>query len=133
MNSIAISPLTLKMSGTASYGGMRSVPPSRAYPEWLWITSQFQVKCPSAPPVIDRYSLFLATSIDVERVFSQGRLLLSHVRSRLSVQSTRALLCVGTWSELGLIKDSDIKGCLGLDEVCEEEELAEDWDTIPAF
>ncbi|KAH9009995.1 hypothetical protein EDB84DRAFT_1570881 [Lactarius hengduanensis] len=72
------------------------------------------------------------TSIDVERVFSQGRLLLSHVRSRLSVHSTRALLCVGTWSVLGLIKDSNVKGCLGLDEVCEEEEeLAEDWDAIP--
>ncbi|KAH9011278.1 hypothetical protein EDB85DRAFT_1878859, partial [Lactarius pseudohatsudake] len=75
-----------------------------------------------------------ATSIDVECMFSQGWLLLSHVRSRLLVQSTRALLCVGTWSELGLIKDSDIKGCLGLDEVCgEEEELTKDWDTIPIF
>ncbi|KAH9015232.1 hypothetical protein EDB85DRAFT_1875931 [Lactarius pseudohatsudake] len=74
---------------------------------------------------------FLATSINVERVFSQGRLLLSHVRSCLSVHLTRALLCVGTWSVLGLIKDSDVKGCLGLDEVCEEEELAEDWDAIP--
>lgn len=30
----------------------------------------------------------LATSVDVEQIFSRGRLLLSHVRSRLSAQST---------------------------------------------
>jgi len=35
--------------------------------------------------------LCLATLVDVEHVFSQGQLLLSHVRSRLSVQSTCAL------------------------------------------
>ena len=35
--------------------------------------------------------LFLATSVDVERLFSKGCLLLSHVRSCLSVQSIRAL------------------------------------------
>jgi hypothetical protein len=73
----------------------------------------------------------LATSIDVERVFSQGRLLLSHVRSRLSVHSTRALLCLGIWSVLGLVRNSDVKSCLGPDEVGEEEDdLAEDWDSI---
>jgi len=33
-------------------------------------------------------TLFLATSVDVERAFNRGRLLLFHVRSRLSVQST---------------------------------------------
>jgi hypothetical protein len=33
-----------------------------------------------------------ATSIDVERLFSRGRLILSHTCSRLSVSSTRALL-----------------------------------------
>ena len=51
----------------------------------------------------------LATSMEVEHVFSQGRLLLSHIRSRLSVQSTRALMCLGVWSKLGFITDSDIK------------------------
>ena len=52
--------------------------------------------------------IFTATSIVIERLFSTGRLLLSHVRSRLSVQSTCVLLCLNTWSTLGLIKDSDI-------------------------
>ena len=73
----------------------------------------------------------LATSVDVERTFSQGRLVLSHVRSRLSVQSTRALLCVGVWSKLGYIKDEDVKVAAVLPEVNGvEEELAEDWDSI---
>ena len=36
----------------------------------------------------------LATSVDVERVFSRGRLILSHVRSQLTAQSTRSLLCL---------------------------------------
>jgi hypothetical protein len=66
-------------------------------------------------------------------VFSQGRLLLSHVRSRLSVQSTRALLCLGVWSLLGYVKDSDVKGVVVLPELRadeKEEELKLDWDKI---
>jgi hypothetical protein len=79
------------------------------------------------------YILFAATSVHVERTFSQGRLLLSHVRSCLSVQSTRALLCVGVWSLLGYVKDSDVKAAAVLPAVDgEEEELAEDWDSIDA-
>lgn len=49
----------------------------------------------------------IATSVDVERVFSRGRLLISHVRSRLNAQTTRAVLRVGNWSLLGMVKDSD--------------------------
>lgn len=71
-----------------------------------------------------------ATSVDVERIFSQGRLLLLHVRSRLSVQSTHALLCVGAWSLLGYIKDEDVKATTVMPEVKgEEEELATNWDS----
>src|ERR1700678_1986523 len=54
-------------------------------------------------------TLISATSVDVERAFSQERLLLSHVRSRLSVQLTRASMCLGAWSLRGFVKDSDIK------------------------
>ena len=50
----------------------------------------------------------IATSVSVERVFSQGRILLSHVRNRLSAESTRALLCLGEWSKMGLVDDKDI-------------------------
>ena len=71
--------------------------------------------------------------MDVERVFSQGRLLLSHIRSRLSVQSTRALMCLGPWSLLGFVKDSDVKAVVILPELRVDEdegELEIDWDKI---
>ena len=51
----------------------------------------------------------LATSIDVERVFSHGQLLLSHMRSRLSTQTTQAMLCVGQWTALKLVKTADVQ------------------------
>ena len=74
---------------------------------------------------------FLATSVDVERTFSQGRLVLSHVRSRLSVQSTRVLLCLGVWSEMGYVKDKDILAVAALPEILGEEvALSEDWDKM---
>lgn len=52
--------------------------------------------------------LNLATSVDIERVFSRGRLILPHVRNGLSLQSIRALLCLGEWSLLNLVKDEDV-------------------------
>ena len=79
---------------------------------------------------IDLINIFIATSIDVERLFSCGRLLLSHVRSRLSAQSTRALLCLGTWSTLGLVKDSDVKKVTKLEDVEGKDTLADGWDKI---
>ncbi len=75
----------------------------------------------------------VATSVDVERVFSKGRILLSHVRNRLSVQSTWALICLGTWSLIGYVKDVDVKAVTVLPDLREdenEEPLAEDWDLI---
>ena len=73
----------------------------------------------------------LATSVEVERTFSQGRLILSHVRSRLSVQSTRALMCLGVWSSLGYVKDADCKAAAVLPAVIgEEEDLADNWDDL---
>ena len=75
----------------------------------------------------------LATSVDLEHVFSQGRIVLSHLRSRLSVQSTRALMCLGAWSLLGLVNDSDIKAIVRLPEIpanTKEEDLAVGWDAI---
>lgn len=76
----------------------------------------------------------LATSVEVERVFSQGRLLLSHIRSRLSVQSTRALMCLGVWSKLGFVTDSDLKAVVvALPELHgddDEYKLDIDWDRI---
>jgi len=75
----------------------------------------------------------LATSVGVERTFSKGRLLLSHIRNCLSVQSTCALMCVGVWSLLGYVHDNDIKKVTALEELIGEErmdELSADWDAI---
>ncbi|KAL4264910.1 Vacuolar processing and transposase activity regulator [Pleurotus pulmonarius] len=54
------------------------------------------------------YLTIPATSVAVERIFSQGRLLVSSIRNRLSAQSTRTILCLGQWSLLGMIKDMDV-------------------------
>lgn len=74
----------------------------------------------------------IATSVDVERVFSRGRLILSHVRSRLSAESTRALLCLGSWSVLGLVKDSDVLAVTAMADVVgdDEPELENGLDSI---
>jgi len=77
--------------------------------------------------------LFIATSVDVEWVFSHGRIVLSHLHSRLSVQSTRALMCLGVWSSLGYVKDSDIKAVVALPEVPtnqQEDQLVAGWDSV---
>ena len=83
---------------------------------------------------IDRHAdtcFATATSTDVKWVFSQGRLLLSHIRNRLLSQSIRALMCLGSWSQLGLVKDADIYAVTALAEVeGEEEDLADSWDVI---
>ena len=49
-----------------------------------------------------------------------------------SVQSTHALLCLGVWSDMGYVKNADIKAATVLPEVGTEEieDLAEDWDLI---
>ena len=43
--------------------------------------------------------------------------MLSHTHSCLSAQSTRALLCVSSWSLAGLVLDEDIAAIALLDEV----------------
>ncbi|KAG6888382.1 hypothetical protein C0992_008636 [Termitomyces sp. T32_za158] len=66
-----------------------------------------------------------ATSVDVEWLFSHGRLLLSHTRNRLSNGSTRALLCLGSWSLMGFVKDEDLAHGDDLDEISGFIELQE--------
>lgn len=72
-------------------------------------------------------SLQLATSVSVERVFSRGRILLSHLRNRLSAESVRALLCLGDWSRLNLIANEDVRAMTSIPED-EKEETWEEWD-----
>ena len=113
-----------------SCGGMRGVLLFLAFLVWLGIISQSQVSVPSS---LLSLLIFcpLATTVDIERVFSCGRLILPHVHNCLAVQSTRALLCVGIWSLLGLVKDSDIKMSVGKDDIVgEEDDLPKNWDVI---
>ena len=66
-------------------------------------------------------------------MFSQGRIVLLHLRSRLSVQSTRALMCLGVWSLLGYVSNSDIKAVVVLPGVpadAKEDPLDDGWDAI---
>jgi hypothetical protein len=89
-------------------------------------TFHFHIQC-----VITDYFSLSATSTDVKRVFSQGRLVLSHIRNSLSAQSTRALLCLSNWSLLGYIKDKDITAVTILPEILgDEEELEAGWDSL---
>ena len=59
----------------------------------------------------------------MERLFSRGRLVLSHTRSRLSVTSTRSLLCLSSWSRLGLVRDEDVEVVAKLDDIDAQVEL----------
>ncbi|EIW54547.1 HAT dimerization, partial [Trametes versicolor FP-101664 SS1] len=55
------------------------------------------------------YLTIPTTAVDVERVFSRGRVLLSHVRNRMTTETTRAAMCLGIWSEHDLIDIGDLK------------------------
>ena len=75
--------------------------------------------------------LILAASVSVERVFSKGRLLLLHIRNRLSAQSTHALLCLSTWSKLGYVDLDDLNAAALLPDVGPEEMWLDDkWDVL---
>ena len=47
--------------------------------------------------------------------------MLSHVRNHLSVQSTRALLCLCYWSKLGFIRLDDLNAAASLPDVTKDE------------
>jgi hypothetical protein len=95
-----------------------------------WTISPSQV-CDHIRRGDDMFTLPPATSVDVKWIFSQGHLLLSHVRNRLSTQATHAVLCVGLWSLLGLVKDNDVLQVGILPDVeGDKEELGDAWDSI---
>ena len=53
-------------------------------------------------------SFVVATSTAVERIFSQGRQLLSFTRNRLHPSTIRAFLCLGSWGRNDLIFFEDV-------------------------
>ena len=78
-----------------------------------------------------------ATSVSIERIFSQWHILLNHIRNWLLAQTTRALLCLGDWSKMSLVKNEDIFAVTGEPEqegVESVEELENGWDSVkPAW
>ena len=76
-------------------GGSRTEPSTPVSLGWHWITCLYQVCVYYYYYSILKLTIPTATSVDVECVFSKGRIVLSHVRNGLSVQSTCALLCLG--------------------------------------
>jgi hypothetical protein len=123
--------LMSNMLSTHLRGGMNAIHLILTFRAWPLTTLQYLVSCTSRSPNNVDLTLLLATSVDVERLFSRGRLLLSHVRSRLSAQSTRALLCLGYWSRLNLVRTEDVTQVSALPDVEGDEEEPEDgWDRI---
>ena len=95
--------------------------------DYLTIPGMFTIR------LLIRYTnIPAATSVDVERLFSKGRVVLPYLHNRLLSQSTRALLCLRQWSKLGLIKDEDLHQviCEDLEGDESEVELPDDWDKI---
>ena len=77
---------------------------------------------------VSKYLLFPATTVDVEHVFSQGQLVLSHIHSHLSIQSMHTLLCLRAWCQHGLVKVQDLRLALG-----EEEEVTSEGMSFPVI
>ncbi len=74
-----------------------------------------------------------ATAVAVEHTFSLGRLLLPYVRNRMRGQTTRALLCLRSWSEARFVKQMDAKKVAQMDDLEGDEtdfEMEEGWDCI---
>ena len=94
-----------------------------------WTICQYWVCVPSSP----KHDLTAptATSVDMEHVFSKGRLVLSHVQNGLSVQSMCTVMCLSAWSRMGLVKDKDVMQAVRLPNVDgNEADLDSDWDDI---
>ena len=87
------------------------------FPKWIWTIS-------------DWFYLYSATSVNVEHVFSKGQILLSHIQNRLLAQSVHALMCLGSWSRLGFVKDTDVLTVTILPEVDGDDKLEEGRDRI---
>ncbi|KIK77753.1 hypothetical protein PAXRUDRAFT_165819, partial [Paxillus rubicundulus Ve08.2h10] len=72
------------------------------------------------------YLTIPATSINVECLFIHGYLIVTHTHSHLSAQSTCALLCLGAWSLIELVKTEDVLAVSTVEDVEGNEEALED-------
>ena len=134
MNSTAIWAQTLSMLRMPLLGGMGSVLFILVSIAWCWITLLSLVSHKFIYYIIIIISMITCYLSYIRWCRACLRLLLSHIRSRLSVQSTRALMCLGVWSKLGFVTDSDVKAVvLTLLELNEDDVVAKldiHWDRI---
>jgi hypothetical protein len=77
-----------------------------ANPLKWWLTHSHTF--PTLSQMASNYLSIPATSTAVERVFSQGRHLLSHTRNRMKGKTLRAHLCLGSWARKGLVDVKDL-------------------------
>ena len=57
--------------------------------------------------------------------------MISHVRNRLSAQSTHALMCLGYWSKMGFVNLEDLKAGASLPDATVDDVLSDDdWGII---
>jgi hypothetical protein len=92
--------------------------------DYLTVLGEFSLSCHSSFCIGDLN--FLATLVAVERVFSKGQLIISHIQNRLSGQSTWALMCLGAWTKQQLVKSSDLVDALKLPDVEDDDEVIVD-------
>lgn len=63
----------------------------------------------------------------MERIFSQGRILLSHLRKGLRPPTIRSLLCLGEWIRAGIVTSKDLTTAIaGLEDIPDPKE-GEEW------
>ena len=62
----------------------------------------------------------------MEHVFSRGHILLFHLHNQLSAQIVQALLCLGEWSYLNLVDDSNVYTITNVSED-KSEKTMEEW------
>ncbi|KIM52766.1 hypothetical protein SCLCIDRAFT_140421 [Scleroderma citrinum Foug A] len=87
---------------------------------------------PCLPRMALDYLNIPVTSVNVEWLFSKGHVVLPYLCNCLLSQSTHALLFLGQWSKLGLIKDEDLHQviCEDLEGDKSKVELPDGWDKI---
>lgn len=76
---------------------------------------------------------FAATAVAVEHTFSLGRLLLPYVRNRMRGQTSRALLCLKSWSEAGFVRQTDAKKVAQMEDLDDDQsdfEMEAGWDEL---
>lgn len=66
-------------------------------------------------------TFFVASSVSVERTFSRGRILISHLRNQLRSNTIQALMCFGDWSRLDLFKPAELVAMLEEEDHPEEQ------------